>query len=105
MNIEEHTDQILGNIKDDLGKDWKNVSEVNKEGLQKTAKFAAKMMAREAAGEDVSRELIHLEAQVKNWKFVGSAAAKKAFWKTLLNIAEKVGSVLVNVAKRSLLGL
>lgn len=105
MEVDLVAREIIDGLRTDLAEKWDDIDEEYKEGMRKTAKFTAKMMARELAGEDVTREMIHLDAQLKNWKFMHASIAQRAFWDGVLKAAEIVGSVFVNVAKKALLGL
>ena len=105
IDINLTRDDILNNIKEELGGDWKDLSDAKREGVEKTAMFMAKILARDEAGEDVGRQLIHVKAQLANWKFVGSSMAQRAFWSTVVMIAEKTGLVLIGFAKKALLGI
>lgn len=105
MEVELVAREIIDGMRSDLSEKWDEIDEEYKEGMRKTAKFTAKMMARELAGEDVSREMIHLDAQLKNWQFMHASMAQRAFWDSVQKAAEIVGSVFVSVAKKAILGL
>jgi len=105
METELVAREILDGMRSNLAEKWDEIDAETKEGIRKTARFTAKMMARELAGEDVSREMLHLDAQLKNWKFLSVSIAQRAFWESVQKAAEVVGSVFVSVAKKAILGL
>jgi len=102
MDVEASAKAILEDIKKGVGSGWDSLLDDAKEELTETATFMAELLARQAAGEDVTQDAKHIEAQVANWTFVGAAAAERSIWEFVLRIAEVAGTGLAALAKKGI---
>lgn len=109
MDLEElvkgTAEEILAQIKNDMGDAWEEIGARYRAGLERAAKRAAKLMHRQLAGEDVSKEWLQVEAQIGNWTFAAALLAKRRFWESIQVVARRVGQTIGTVAKGALTGL
>lgn len=90
--------QLLTAARDEAGDAWEEIEEANREQISLLATFLGQLKVRELAGEDVSSEMAHVEAQIANLSFVNEsigARSVQAFWK---KAAELSMSAIFNVA-------
>ena len=69
-----------------------------REDVQATFEDFSELLLRSALGEDVSKELAQVRAQIALWKSGSYAAAYTAFWRAAKEYALKVGEGLLRTA-------
>lgn len=90
--------QILDRLRASLKDAWDELPEESKKGARRAAERMGKLLLAKASGKDIEPEWVHVEAQLANWTFVGAVEAKKAFWRSVRDVAEVAGAALARAA-------
>ena len=59
--------EVIGDVHEEVGQE-----------VRLTVDYLGRLMQRQASGEDVRHELRHVEAQLRNWEFVGASKVRLA---------------------------
>lgn len=93
------TDQVVGVIREDMADEYERLSSVAKVQIAGTAAELSHLLLRQAGGEDVAEELLHVKAAMANWTFVEASRVRSAmaesFRKVMVGIVGVVVSALI----------
>lgn len=94
--------QVLGAVKESYGNKWDALQAMAKEMFEETTEDAGRLAVKKLRGQDVSKELLHIEAQLANLKVVGGILAVQTFWSSFEKVMTVIGTSLGVVAKAAL---
>jgi TRAP-type C4-dicarboxylate transport system substrate-binding protein len=96
--------QIVDGLRSTLSSKWDSLSEEAKTAIETTAAYAAKLAAKEAAGdvEYAKKNAKQIASMLKDVEAIAAIQVTQAFWETVHKIAGVVGTILASAAKSAL---
>ena len=86
----------FSNVKEKFSYAWDEISDEDKDAIKEVMMDVVAIAVRQTMGEDVDSEIAHIDAQIKNWGFVGVSRAKTAMKEALV---DTLGEIAAYVAK------
>lgn len=103
--VKDWTKQAFESTKEQMGEEWDNVTDAQKESLQRALKRHVQLKIKEHNGEDVSDQLAFVDTTINGFKLAGQIKLYSVTKSVLGEVLEGLGKFLAGVVKGTIPGL